>query len=196
MSILEAAERLPDLAGERVVLRWLTERDVPALHGVFSDPEVTRFWSWPAFEDRAQAAALLQEIHDCFRERSLFQWGIARRTDDLVIGTCTLARLDERHRRAELGFALARGHWGHGFAAEALPLVVGFAFETLELHRLEADADPRNERSLRALERLGFRREGHLRERYHQCGELQDALLYGLLRSEWPAAASAQPRPG
>jgi RimJ/RimL family protein N-acetyltransferase len=63
--------------------------------------------------------------------------------------------------------------------------VVAFGFETLNLHRIEADVDPRNERSLRLLERLGFRREGHLRERYCINGERQDAVMMGLLRAEW-----------
>jgi RimJ/RimL family protein N-acetyltransferase len=59
------------------------------------------------------------------------------------------------------------------------------AFETLDLHRLEADVDPENTASLRVLERNGFRREGHLRERYTQDGRWHDAVLLGLLRREW-----------
>jgi RimJ/RimL family protein N-acetyltransferase len=72
--------------------------------------------------------------------------------------------------------------------AEALPALVGFAFGELGLYRLEADVDPRNRASVRALERLGFRQEGYLRARYHLHGELQDAILYGLLRPEWEDA--------
>ncbi len=64
-----------------------------------------------------------------------------------------------------------------------------FAFEVLDLHRLEADVDPRNARSIRALERAGFTREGHQRERYWQYGDWQDALLYGLLRRDWEGGA-------
>lgn len=72
---------------------------------------------------------------------------------------------------------------------EALPALIGFAFDTLDLHRLEADVDPRNLRSIRLLEGTGFRREGYLRERYHLNGEIQDALLYGLLRPEFERLA-------
>ncbi|HEX6057465.1 MAG TPA: GNAT family protein [Gemmatimonadaceae bacterium] len=94
---------------------------------------------------------------------------------------------DPPHRRAEVGYALARAAWGRGYVAEALHAMIGFAFETLALHRLEADVDPRNERSIRALLREGFEREGYLRERYHVSGEVQDAVLFGLLRREWSA---------
>jgi RimJ/RimL family protein N-acetyltransferase len=73
---------------------------------------------------------------------------------------------------------------------EALTLLFDFAFETLDFHRLEADADPRNERSLRLLERLGFLREGYFRERYHVAGEIQDSVMLGLLRRDWRQRAA------
>ena len=60
-----------------------------------------------------------------------------------------------------------------------------YAFEVLDLHRIEADVDPRNAASIRTLERLGFQREGYLRERWQVNGEIQDALFYGLLRPDW-----------
>jgi RimJ/RimL family protein N-acetyltransferase len=176
---------LPTLAAGRLRLRWLVETDVPALHAIFSDPEVMRYWSSPPLGSPDDAAALLREIHAAFRARRLFQWGIARAADDAVVGTCTIFQLDRAHRRAELGFALGRPHWGQGIAAEALRAAIGFAFDRLALHRLEADVDPRNARSLRTLERLGFRREGLLRERYHLAGEVQDGVMLGLLRREW-----------
>jgi RimJ/RimL family protein N-acetyltransferase len=77
--------------------------------------------------------------------------------------------------------------------AAALPAVLAFAFGRLGLHRVFADTDPRNAPSIRALERLGFVREGVLREHYLVQGEPQDAVVYGLLRSEW--ARGAEPSP-
>jgi RimJ/RimL family protein N-acetyltransferase len=179
------AEHLPTLEIERLRLRALTPQDVPALFTVFGDPAVCRYWSRPALPDLAAAVALQREIARCFADRSLFQWAIAERASDQVVGTCTLAALSAEHRRAELGFALARSVWGRGYVAEALPVLLRFAFEPLALHRLEADVDPRNAPSIRALERLGFEREGYQRERYFLGGEIQDAVLYGLLRHDW-----------
>ncbi len=68
---------------------------------------------------------------------------------------------------------------------EALQALLSYAFETLDLRRLEADVDPRNQASIQTLERLGFQKEGFLRERWEVGGEIQDALFYGLLRPEW-----------
>jgi RimJ/RimL family protein N-acetyltransferase len=182
---------LPSLRGTRVALRGLEKRDAPSLFEIFGDSDVMRYWSSPPLATPADADILLREIQECLRSRTLFQWGIARIEDDRVIGTCTLFRLDSAHRRAEIGFALARECWGRGFATEAVGTLIRFAFVDLDLHRLEADADPRNERSLRLLERLGFRREGYFRERYHLGGEVQDAVMLGLLRTEWPSSGRA-----
>ena len=183
--MLPDADRLPTLDTPRLRLRWLTPDDVPALYAVFGDPEVCRYWSRPALADVAGAQALQREIAAAFADRSLFQWGIARRDTGRVVGTCTLAALSVAHARAEVGFALARACWGRGYVAEALPAMVRFAFATLGLHRLEADADPRNAASIRALERVGFVREGYQRERYWMSDEWQDAVLFGLLRRDW-----------
>lgn len=176
-------EKLPTIPARRVELRWLEERDVDALYAIFSEPEVMRYWSRPPMTSRDEAKALLDEIHSLFRDRTLFQWGISR--EGLVVGTCTLFNFDPRNRRAEIGYALGREHWGHGYANEAVSAVIDYAFDELALHRIEADVDPRNAASIRALERLGFVREGYLRERWHVGGEIQDALFYGLLRSDW-----------
>lgn len=144
-----------------------------------------RFWSSPPLKDLAAAQELIEEIHGFFRSRRLFQWGISLRETNEVIGTCTLLDVSMEHRRAEVGFALRRHHWGKGLATEVMDTLIAFAFETLDLHRLEADADPDNKRSLLVLERQGFRREGYLRERWQHLGEVRDTVFLGLLRREW-----------
>ena len=156
-----------------------------ALFEVFGDAEAMRYWSSPPLADITGAHALLADIRRHFEAKSLFQWGVARLDDDRVIGTCTLFHIDEEHRRAEIGFALGRAHWGNGYASEAVAALIRFAFDTLDLHRLEADPDPQNAASIAVLVKQGFKREGLLRERYFLNGEPQDAEYYGLLRREW-----------
>jgi len=187
VGFLPGADHLPTIGTTRLRLRWLVAADTASLFDVFGDSEVCRYWSRPALSDMRAAAALQTEIVQLFHERSLFQWGIADRATDTVIGTCTLASLSPEHRRAEIGFALGRDAWGRGFMREVLPALLDFAFDTLALHRIEADVDPRNTRSSLLLENTGFRREGIQRERYQVGGEWQDAVLYGLLRDEWRA---------
>ena len=193
MALIEG-DRLPTLTGARVHLRGLVAGDVSALHDVFSNAEVMRYWSRPPFTSAGheEARALLASTERAFTSQTLFQWGIARRSDDGVVGTCTLAHVDASNRRAELGYALGREHWGQGLMGEALAILISFAFGDLGLRRLEADVDPRNAPSIRTLERLGFQREGLLRERWEVGGEVQDSALFGLLRGDW---ASRAPRP-
>lgn len=176
---------LPTFETARLRIRSLGPDDVPALFAIFGDPEVCRYWSRPPLADLAAAGALQQEIARHFDQRTLFQWGIAERETNAVVGTCTLAALSQEHRRADVGYALARAVWGRGYLKEVLPVLLDHAFGDLALHRLEADVDPRNAPSLHLLESMGFRREGYLRERYHMAGEVQDAVIFGLLEDEW-----------
>jgi RimJ/RimL family protein N-acetyltransferase len=179
------SDSLPTLPGRRLDLRWPTRDDAKALFAVFGDPEVARYWSSPPVADLAAAGRLVDEIHALFAARTLFQWGVSWRDSGDLIGTCTLASLDEAHRRAEVGFAFRRDTWGRGVGREALEVLIRFSFETLHLHRLEADVDPDNARALRLLERLGFRREGQLRERWQLPGGPRDGVMLGLLRREF-----------
>ena len=178
-------DALPRLQARRLSLRPLTSNDVPDLYEIFSDPEVTRYWSSPPYTEMAQAEALLAEIEESFLQRTLFQWGVEREADGKVVGTVTLWQLDIGNRRGESGFALGREAWGQGLMTEALGALFAFCFGVLGLHRLEADVEPANERSLALLERLGFRREGVLRERWFTYGEWQDSVMLGLLAEEW-----------
>ncbi|MEP6636299.1 MAG: GNAT family N-acetyltransferase [Acidobacteriota bacterium] len=178
-------ERLPTIEAHRLYLRWIAAGDVDDLYTIFSNTEVMRYWSTPPLADRDAATHLLAEIHEGFQAQSMLKWGIALRTDNSLVGTTTLYNLDFSNRRCELGYALGRAHWGKGYMQEALDATLGCAFGVLDMRRIEADVDPRNAASIRTLERLGFRREGFLRERWQVDGEIQDALFYGLLRPEW-----------
>ncbi|MBA3949129.1 MAG: GNAT family N-acetyltransferase [Acidobacteria bacterium] len=153
-------DEMPRIDGGRVRLRPLVDADVPALFEIFGDPEVMRYWSSPPLTGLTAARELLDDIHQHFTAKTLFQWGITRT-------------------------GMRREQWGHGYASAAVGALIRFAFETLDLHRLEADADPQNAASLGVLVKQGFKREGFLRERYFLNGEPQDAEYYGLLRREW-----------
>ena len=179
------SETLPVITTSRVVLRWISEDDIDALYEVFSDPQVMRYWSTPPLGHRDAAVAMQREIAEGNLRNTMLKWGLALRESNSVIGTTTLFNLNLDNGRAEIGYAMGRAHWGKGYMHEALQALLTHAFEVMNLRRLEADVDPRNTASIRTLEKLGFQREGFLRERWHVNGEIQDALFYGLLRSEW-----------
>jgi ribosomal-protein-alanine N-acetyltransferase len=175
------------ISSSRLSLRDIRTDDVDDFYAVYSHPEVMRYWSTPPLPNREAAMKLISEIHDGLKRQELLKWGIALATDDRLIGSVTLFHLDFTHRRAEIGYALGRPYWRQGYMQETLSAIIDYAFTVLNLHRLEADVDPRNIASMRTVERLGFQREGYLRERWQVNGEIQDALFYGLLRPDWEA---------
>lgn len=180
-----SSPNLPDIDAHRVRLRTIKESDLDQLYSIFSDPKVMRYWSTPPLGSIQDAWTLLREIQTGNEQGTILKWGVALKPADNLIGTVTLFNLDQSQGRAEIGYAQAQAHWGNGYINEALQALLTYAFEDMKLRRLEADVDPRNASSIKTLERLGFQREGFLRERWHVAGEIQDALFYGLLEREW-----------
>jgi RimJ/RimL family protein N-acetyltransferase len=185
--IESAIPPVPVLAGPRVRLRALRANDADALFAVRSDPRVMRYWSHAPWTDREQAVARLAWLERERETSEFYEWAITVDGDDRLVGTVSLFALNRAQKRAEVGYGLASALWGRGYATEALKLAVDFAFGTLGLARLEADIDPRNEASCRLVERIGFVREGLLRERWHVAGEATDSAMYGLLAREHAA---------
>jgi RimJ/RimL family protein N-acetyltransferase len=181
-------DQLTTITTSRLALRSISAADVDDFYAVYSNPEVMRYWSTPPLPNREAASQLINEIDEGFKRQALLKWGIALRADNTLIGSVTLFHPDFTHRRAEIGYALGRPYWGQGYMQETLKAVLTYAFEELNFHRIEADVDPRNAASVKTLERLGFQREGYLRERWQVGGEIQDAYFYGLLRPDWDRA--------
>ena len=162
--------------------------DVPALYEIFSDPEVMRYWSSPPFTEIARIERMVNEAQPAWDTEDFVEVGVELISTGIVIGRCTIFNFNRQSRRAEVGYILGRAHWGKGLMAEALRSLLGYAFESLELNRIEADIDPRNVASARLLEKLGFKREGYLRERWIVADEVSDSAIYGLIKSDWAGA--------
>lgn len=176
------------LETDRLRIRQLTEADIPAIYAIFSHPEVMRYWASPPWTSITQAEERLVRIQDGYRSEEAFQWGIERKEDGALLGACSLFSFNRTSRRCEIGYALGRPYWGQGYMGEALRALVAYAFETLDLNRLEADIDPRNTASAKTLERLGFQKEGFMPERWIVADEVSDTQWYGLLRRNWQAS--------
>lgn len=175
----------------RLLLRPLRESDGPALFGIHSDPRVARYLSRPPWTTIDQALELIANDQPAIAAGEYLRLGIEQTEAAALIGDCSLFNLAAESRRAELGYSLGADAWGNGYMVEALQALLSFAFKDLDLNRLEADIDPRNAASARTLQRLGFNREGRLRERWIVAGEVSDSDLYGLLRSDWQSAQTA-----
>jgi ribosomal-protein-alanine N-acetyltransferase len=170
--------------GPHLELRYPREDDAPALFRLARDPEVTRFFSWGPYRAEQEARAWLATLPARRAAGSALELAIAER-DAGVIGVTLLTELSRRDRRCVLGTWLGRDWWGSGANHESKALITHLAFGPLALERVGAYADVRNLRSQRALERIGFTREGVLHGWHRHGGEPRDVVLYALLRGDW-----------
>lgn len=173
------------LVTPRLTLRAPHSSDAAELFALHSDVDVMRYFSEPPWTDAARPAFQIEEDQAKFAREEAFRFAITLTANGRFIGNCTLFALHRQNRRGEVGYALQRRHWGHGYMHEAMGALLTYAFTEHDLNRLQADIDPRNQGSANCLERLGFLREGLLRERWIVGGDVSDSLVYGLLRREW-----------
>ena len=176
----------------RLDLRPLVAGDADRLFAIHSDPEVMRYGSTPAWTERAQAVDKIEAGHREVAAGTHVRLAIVLRDEARLVGTCDLFAIDRPCRRAEVGYAIDAAYWRRGLMAEAVSALIEHGFSALDLHRIEADIDPRNVASAAGLEKLGFVKEGHLRERWIVAGEVSDSVIYGLLRSDWIARAGGR----
>lgn len=175
----------PSLRTARLLLRPFTEADTDAIFALQSNPRVLRYWDAPPWRERAQAERFIVRCQQMAQEGSGARLAIDRAGDGMFIGWCVLMNWDPTYRSAMLGYCLAEAAWGQGFATEAAGALLQWAFNTLKLNRVQSEADTRNTASDRVLAKLGFLREGTLRENCIVDGEISDSWIYGLLRREW-----------
>jgi ribosomal-protein-alanine N-acetyltransferase len=117
--------------------------------------------------------------------RSLYEFAVVLRSERRLIGTATL-QVDQRERRqAHFSYLFHRDYWRQGYATVAMRRLIDFGFTELHLHRVADDCDARNLASARVMEKLGMRREGHLRETIWKDTRWYDEYLYAILAHEW-----------
>lgn len=174
----------PRLETERLVLRPITVEDMGFVYELFSRPETNRYSGHESPRSLEEAG----DMYDKYMKPgspSRFRLAVELKETGEPVGTLGLYSYSERDGRAELGYDLLVNHWGRGIMTEAVREVLRYGFEALSLNRVEAIMDPLNTRSVRLVERLGFKREGRLRERYLYKERRRDELVYDLLRSDW-----------
>lgn len=181
----------PDLLETpRLRVRPLLETDLPALLAINSDAEVTKFLGHAPWQGMAEAEAWFRRISAAVANGSALEFVIAARDSGAVIGRAGLFALESGNATADVGYLLGPAHWRRGYMREALTALIGCAFQELGLRRLEARVEAGNVASMALLRRLGFTREGVLRERWLNDGQPIDAEVYGLLQREWSGAGA------
>ena len=183
----------PTLHTARLHLRPFCDADADNLYALHRNATVLRYWDSPPWTDPARADRFLATCRQLADDGTGARLAVQRLDDGTFLGWCSLSRFDPDHRSASLGYCYDEPAWGHGFATEAARALLGWAFDTLDLNRVQAETDTRNLASARVLEKLGFVHEGTLREDCVVDGDVSDSWVYGLLRREWKALSSPHP---
>ena len=174
----------PTLHTARLRLRPFVGTDGNALFALHSDAHVLRYWDSPPWKEPARADRFLVDCRRMAEQGTGVRVAIDLVADGAFLGWCSLARWSPDHRSAALGYCLNEQAWGHGYATEAAHALLEWGFDTLDLNRVQAETDTRNLASAHVLEKLGFVREGTLREDCIVNGEVSDSWVFGLLRRD------------
>lgn len=171
---------------ERLLMREFIESDWQVVFAYQSDPLYLRYYHWT---ERTQTDA--QEFVRMFinqqkeQPRTKFQLAVVLKEENQLIGNCGIRINDRQLREANIGYELDSRYWGKGYATEAARAMLKFGFETLGMHRIWSWCVAENIASVRVLEKIGLRREGHLREKEFIKGRWYDNFLYAILDHEW-----------
>ena len=175
----------PTLHTARLRLRPVDDPDAEDLYALHTDAAVLRYWDAPAWGERARAERFVAASRQLAEDGTGARLAVDR--DGSFLGWCSLTRWDPINRSASLGYCFAVAAWGHGDATEAARALLEWSFDTLDLNRVQAETDTRNLASARVLEKLGFVREGTLREDCVVDGEVSDSWVFGKHSVSWTA---------
>ncbi|MDZ8087664.1 MAG: GNAT family N-acetyltransferase [Nostoc sp. DedQUE12b] len=176
------------LETHRLLMRDLIEADWQAVFTYQSDPLYLRYSYWTQ-RTQKDVCEFLQMFIEQQKEqpRTKFQLAIVLKEENRLIGNCGIRVNDPEMREANIGYELNTQYWGQGYATEAAQAILKFGFEELRMHRIWSWCVSENVASVRVLEKIGMRREGHLREKELIKGKWYDNFLYALLEHEWKA---------
>ena len=182
----------PTLHTHRLRLRPFDDADAKNLYALHSNAHVLRYWDAPPWNEPLQADRFLAACREIAEVGTGTRLAVDRASDGAFIGWCSLTRWNPDYHSASMGYCFDDSVWGNGYATEAARTMLKWAFDTLDINRVQAETDTRNVASARVLEKLGFVREGMLREDCVVDGEVSDSWVYGLVRREWqPTSESA-----
>ena len=175
------------LAGRLVRLEPLAEAHFPELVTIGADPSI---WNHLPF-DGSDGRRLTQELGTAILNRlqgSQYPFTVIRQSDDRIVGSTRFFDIFPEHRKLEIGWTwYAPAFWGKGYNTECKLLLLQFCFEQLQANRVQLKTRRTNERSMKAIEKIGGTYEGLLRnDRVMPDGSVKDTVVFSIIKSEWP----------
>ena len=170
----------------RLILRRAVREDTEAMFRNWaSDPEVTKFLTWPAHSNIAVSEMVIGSWLQEYEKESYYQWMIVLKELDEPIGSISVVRQNDRVEEAEIGYCIGRRWWHKGIVSEALSAVIEYLFTEVGVNRVAARHDPNNPHSGGVMRKCGMKYEGTNRACDRNNQGICDAAQYSILRGEW-----------
>ncbi|WP_298470817.1 GNAT family protein [uncultured Psychrobacillus sp.] len=177
--------KLPIIETERLILRKATEQDSDDILELYANENVVEHMPLDPFTSIEDAKGEISWYEKIFLEQTGLRWVIEEKVNKKVIGTCGYLNYEVEHNRIEIGYDLSPESWGKGIMTETLKAVIHFAFSELNVNKIEAQITSENDVSLHLVSKLGFHRDGVLREHEFEKGRYIDLVIYSLLAREY-----------
>lgn len=175
----------PKIETQRLILRRFKIEDAEDMYNNWtSDPEVTRFLTWPLHSDVEVTINLLKEWIPCYSDGGYFNWVMEYKETGKIIGNISVVRLDENTEAAEIGYCMSRAYWGQGLMPEALKAVMEYLFDVVGLNRVAACHDVNNPKSGRVMDKAGMKIEGILRASKRNNLGIYDVVWHSVIRED------------
>ena len=175
----------PTLETKRLKLIEITPIHTESIFEILSLEEVTRYYGTDRFTSIEEAKKLIDMFQKNFYEKRSMRWGIVLKKDNKFIGTLGLNGLQLKNKKAEIGYEIHPSYWRKGYTSEAIHEVLRYSYLELELNRIGAVVYLENEASSNLLEKLGFKKEGVLRDYLFQNNSYHTTSMFSLLKREW-----------
>lgn len=177
----------PKLTTQRLVLRGPMEKDMQPMFDIHTDPDVMRYYGVKPYDTLDKSKKHLDWLTKLHREEIGLRWIITLKDEDTYIGDVGFYDWEKKHSRAEIGYILGKQYWGKGIMTEAIKVALDYGFNEMNLNRIQALIDPRNDASKRVAEKHGFQYEGTFRDYEYEYGGFIDLNMYSVLKREYKA---------
>ena len=178
-------DSIPRFETERLNLRAVFPADAQSIFELMSDPKVSQHHELETFETIHQAHELISKFTNWFQNDQAVRWAILRKDSSELIGTCCFDTFHPKYQSLNLGYNIRSDHWGQGYATEAVTTIIDYAFQfgiVGPVNRIQAITVPVNVASEKVLEKIGFEKEGLMRQYGFWKGKFHDMNLFSLLK--------------
>ena len=177
--------KIPELETDRLKFRAIKKSDLKDIHEYSANPKTSQYLLWEPHNSLEYTKKYIDIVLAKYKIGDYHDWAIVLKENKKMIGTCGFTRIDEQNSVAEIGYVLNPKYWGYGLATEAAKRIIRFAFEVLNVNRVEAKFMFGNEASQRVMSKIGMKFEGYQRESLYVKGKYRTVGVASILKLEY-----------